>query len=289
MIIFRATHFLLEQVRHGPCIDRNDHVPVILSPGCNHISSACLMDARFIANASTQTVRLQIDSEDVYLLPPESKFLLSTMADGYRALTTATSMLWATTVFDLILMDPPWENRSVRRAGTYRTLESQASNPFRQSLMVVRNHLAPHGLVAVWQSNKPAVRAEIFRAFQELDLYLDEEWIWLKTTTRGEPTSQLDGIWKTPFEILLLFRKHPIGTKPKRRIILAVPDMHSRKPNLRVLLGEILPPSYNAIELFARSLTHGWWSWGDEVLKFQHESCWFPRENAEATLPEYTG
>ncbi len=34
------------------------------------------------------------------------------------------------------------------------------------------------------------------------------------------------------------------------------------------------PSDYQALEIFARNLTAGWWSCGDEVLKFNWEGCW---------------
>ncbi len=55
-------------------------------------------------------------------------------------------------------------------------------------------------------------------------------------------------------------------------MILAVPDVHSRKPNLRALLG--VPHDGAGLEVFARNLTAGWWGWGDEALLFQHRRHW---------------
>ncbi|KAK7751548.1 hypothetical protein SLS62_006498 [Diatrype stigma] len=62
----------------------------------------------------------------------------------------------------------------------------------------------------------------------------------------------------------------------QRRVILAVPDVHSRKPNLRGLFADlnVLPEGYAGLEVFARNLTAGWWGWGDEVLRFQERRHW---------------
>lgn len=84
-----------------------------------------------------------------------------------------------------------------------------------------------------------------------------------------------------------------------RRVIAAVPDLHSRKPNLRELFERIiftqvdsgptttsssishgarsLSPQvrpYTALEVFARNLTAGWWACGNEVIKFNDLECW---------------
>jgi hypothetical protein len=77
----------------------------------------------------------------------------------------------------------------------------------------------------------------------------------------------------------------------KRRILVAVPDLHSRKPNLRELIERIFFSSsetgtrgnpeqgkrcceYSAMEVFARNLTAGWWACGDEVLRFNWAEWW---------------
>lgn len=74
----------------------------------------------------------------------------------------------------------------------------------------------------------------------------------------------------------------------KRRVIFGVPDLHSRKPNLRYLFGELLGlQDYRGLEIFARNLTAGWWGWGNEVVKFQMDGAWLEEEGAaDATEPE---
>lgn len=212
------------------------------------------------------------------LIPPRATFLCATLDagspsfdQGSRTLQTPNAPL-----FDLILMDPPWTNRSVRRSNHYHTAERQAGDPFEEAVQIVQHHAKPEGLVAIWITNKRSIHASVLNTLCALHLELIEEWVWIKVTANGVPVTQLDGIWRRPYEICLIFRHGcpPIGTGPRRRIIAAVPDVHSRKPSLKTLFELLLPPSYQALELFARSLTAGWWSWGDEVLKFQDESLW---------------
>jgi N6-adenosine-specific RNA methylase IME4 len=65
-----------------------------------------------------------------------------------------------------------------------------------------------------------------------------------------------------------------------RRVIAAVPDLHSRKPNLKSIFEKVFfsnessQQSYTALEVFARNLTAGWWACGNEVLKFNARECW---------------
>jgi N6-adenosine-specific RNA methylase IME4 len=97
----------------------------------------------------------------------------------------------------------------------------------------------------------------------------------------------VDSEWRRPWERLVIGRKKGgsgsgSGTGPvEGKVIVAVPDVHSRKPNLRGLFEELLPERYEALEVFARNLTAGWWAWGDEVLLFQRRECWVEDDEGE--------
>jgi N6-adenosine-specific RNA methylase IME4 len=142
----------------------------------------------------------------------------------------------------------------------------------------ITSHLCPGGLVAVWTTNKPSI-VELLTSrgglFEQWGLQLAAEWTWVKMTASGEPLFDVDSSWRKPWETLLIAKK--IGSKEPRvpnKMILAVPDVHSRKPGLRAMFQPILGQGYKGLEVFARNLTAGWWSWGDEVLKFQSSRYW---------------
>jgi N6-adenosine-specific RNA methylase IME4 len=60
-----------------------------------------------------------------------------------------------------------------------------------------------------------------------------------------------------------------------RRVVAAVPDLHSRKPCLKELFELLhMPADYQAVEIFARNLTAGWHSWGDEAILFNWDGFW---------------
>ena len=225
---------------------------------------------------------------NLYMIPPYAKFFLSTITEATAlAMSMSALTLYPSPSssagpgqFDVILLDPPWQNRSVKRAAKYKIKHDH--NPMEVLQIMLGQHIAPNGLVACWITNKPSVRTAALRFFETWDVHLIEEWAWLKVTTNGEPVTEMDGLWRKPYEILLLGRKGNgklnrgseeqeeamKKVEVKRRVIVGVPDLHSRKPNLKALFEDMLPLGYRGLEIFARNLTAEWWAWGDEVLKY---------------------
>ena len=184
--------------------------------------------------------------------------------------------------FNLIVLDPPWPNRSARRKQSYTISYGTSEIRALLSSIPFYDHLVDDGLIAVWVTNKPAFREMIVGQeglFAEWGVQLIEEWIWLKVTSKGELICAMDSTWRKPYEILLVGQRceEILDEQVKRRVIVGVPDLHSRKPNLKTLFEGIMGNEegrYEALEIFARNLTAGWWSWGNEVLKFQMEEHW---------------
>jgi N6-adenosine-specific RNA methylase IME4 len=208
--------------------------------------------------------------------------------------------------FDFILLDPPWPNRSVKRThqtegSTYSTVATLAD--LKELLLSMRLDavMTEECMVGIWTTNRPAIRDFVVGKdglFEHWQLELAEEWIWLKTTVHGEPVTQLDALWRKPYEVLLLGRRRMDARGEgvddegagdgrddrktsllKRRVIVGVPDLHSRKPCLKRLIEPLLA-STNAtsncsvLEVFARHLVEGWWSWGNECIKSNLEERW---------------
>ncbi|KAF4634513.1 hypothetical protein G7Y89_g3592 [Cudoniella acicularis] len=192
--------------------------------------------------------------------------------------------------FNLIIMDPPWPNRSARRKGSYGISYSTTEIRDLLSLIPISDHLAEKGLVGVWITNKAAFRDMLLGEgglFDEWGIELGEEWVWVKVTKKGETVSKLNSLWRKPYEILLVGRRREEGiqsTEVKRRVIFGVPDLHSRKPNLKSVFKKVMElERYEALEIFARNMTDGWWAWGNEALKFQMNEHWI--NNIQDSLP----
>ncbi|KAF1817180.1 hypothetical protein P152DRAFT_426816 [Eremomyces bilateralis CBS 781.70] len=258
-----------------------------------------------------------------FFVPPKSVALLSTIPNR-PLLSHATrnhlspSPRSGQRNFDFILLDPPWPNASARRAKSY---QSQSNNSSKKSRGRGTSHappqsnhhiyclesvtsiiddigleqlISPNGYIAVWITNKPTVRSAILDDggfFHSLGIRWFEEWVWVKMTVSGDSDTTEDGAWRRPYECLLIGQvvtgsedAEKGGQEVRRRTLLAVPDVHSRKPNLKRLVERWLlngagDGEYNAMEIFARNTTAGWWAWGDEALRFNWTGWWEGRED----------
>ncbi|KAK4103624.1 MT-A70-domain-containing protein [Parathielavia hyrcaniae] len=229
-----------------------------------------------------------------YHLPPNSHPLRGTISSHRATLLDQTPP----NHFDLIILDPPWPNRSAKRkrsgAGAYSPARDVPSIDTLLRQVPVASRLAPGGLVAVWVTNAGRFADLLLRGggglfAAEWNVEPIGEWTWLKVTTRGEPVVGVGSGWRKPWERLLIARKkgggglqgRGGGAVPTGKVIVSVPEVHSRKPNLRGVFEELLPERYEALEVFARNLTAGWWAWGDEVLLFQRRECWVEGDEVE--------
>ncbi|KAI9729888.1 MAG: hypothetical protein M1818_008328 [Claussenomyces sp. TS43310] len=229
----------------------------------------------FFRNSNPETTILSMDSSSEICIPPMSTYLQGELESTSHIFTSTAPS------FDLIILDPPWPNRSARRKKSYSISYTTADIAALLSSIPIKNHLTEDSFVGIWITNKPAFHDLVLSSggiFDQWDVELSEEWIWLKVTSSGTPISSLAGTWRKPYEVFLLGRKKlSSGSRSpsiKRRVLVAVPDLHSRKPNMKTLFESMLPSKYEALEIFARNLTAGWWAWGNEVLKFQHQDQW---------------
>ncbi|RKF82810.1 Uncharacterized protein C22G7.07c [Golovinomyces cichoracearum] len=215
-----------------------------------------------------------------FYIPPHSTTLLGSINDT-RGIFTAENL--AAPQFNVIVMDPPWPNRSAKRKGEYRTGSKIEEIKSLLLSLPIHSQLADNGIIAIWITNKPNFHSLALKILEEWSVRVIEEWIWLKIATNGEPIFPLTSLWRKPYEVLLVARKsvatslNAENKDIKRRVLVGVTDRHSRKPNLKGLLEKTFnfkPGDYQGLEVFARNSTSGWWSWGDEALIFQEEHCW---------------
>ncbi|XP_038171386.1 N(6)-adenine-specific methyltransferase METTL4 isoform X2 [Arvicola amphibius] len=207
-----------------------------------------------------------------YLLPPNSSFLLSDIS-------CMQPLLNCSKTFDVIVIDPPWQNKSVKRSNRYSCL-----SPQQIKRMPVPKLAAADCLVVTWVTNRQKhlcfVKEELYPSWS---VEVIAEWYWVKITRSGEFVFPLDSPHKKPYECLVLGRfrektalelRSPdvnVPPVPDGKLIVSVPSLlHSHKPPLAEVLKDYIKPGGQCLELFARNLQPGWMSWGNEVLKFQH-------------------
>jgi len=207
-----------------------------------------------------------------YILPRESCFLMTDFKRVRDLIPCSPNQ-----GYNLIVVDPPWENGCVRQKEEYPTL------PNRYLLYLPVQELAhPAGaLLVLWITNR-----EKLRVFVEKELLPSwgvknpSVFYWLKVKPDGSLIGDLDLFHHRPYECLLLgyINVNTNGEQGSNfkllegsQVIMSVPGAHSRKPPLEKLLSEYIPgpkPS-RCIELFARELFPRWTSWGNEPLHFQ--------------------
>ncbi|XP_076949651.1 methyltransferase-like protein 2 [Bidens hawaiensis] len=188
--------------------------------------------------------------------------------------------------FNLIVIDPPWENGSANQKLKYPTLPDR----YFLSLPIKRLAHADGALVALWVTNK-----EKLRVFVEKDLFPNwgveymTTYYWLKVKADGSLISELDLFHHRPYECLVIGycygkdKDSEYITKlkciPNHQVFISIPGDYSRKPPIGEMLREYIPclEPARCLELFARELLSGWTSWGNEPLRFQ-DSRYFSRK-----------
>ncbi|KAJ4296500.1 hypothetical protein N0V90_006545 [Kalmusia sp. IMI 367209] len=224
-----------------------------------------------------------------FTVPPHATFFLSEFShpDAFRAsFRELTDEFALPRHFDLVLLDPPWPNRSAKRKGAYEQIGGMPHIKKMLLKMDIDSYLEHNALVGIWITNKEAMRGHVLGPgglFEKWNVGLIEEWIWVKVTTQGEPVFDIDSSLRRPYEILLLGRAAPNAWTTmsharvsKKKVIAAVPDIHSRKPCLKELLKPYMPDAKDccALEVFSRNLVAGWTSCGNEVIKYNWEKYW---------------
>ncbi|KAK7535911.1 MT-A70-domain-containing protein [Phyllosticta citribraziliensis] len=251
-----------------------------------------------ITNMKSQNPRL-------FQIPPCASFLLSDCRESGHlrsAIRSLSQDYGHPRKFDLVVMDPPWPNASVRHKKGYQTynLRELKTMLLKMDIDMV---IAPNGVVCVWITNSERVRQGVLGPgglFEHWGVALVEEWIWLKTTVSGVPQSPLSSGWRKPHEVLLVGRVSDwmqpesqvfAGQETiKRRVVAAVPDLHSRKPCIKSLVEELVlnkrEGEYAGLELFGRYAVAGWCVWGNEAIKYNWDVYWKDEVNLGMTGAE---
>ncbi|KAM9839200.1 N(6)-adenine-specific methyltransferase METTL4 [Aulostomus maculatus] len=258
---------LCDMAKELPLVDEKEVCPQLLVDEGGCMSNLDLF-SRVTENAVDLASVVTLMGEE-YVIPPHSAFLLSDF-------TRIQPLVHYGKRFDLIVIDPPWENKSVKRSRRYSSLPSSQLRRLPVPCLA-----SPNSLVVTWVTNRPShLRFVCEELYPHWGVQVVAEWYWVKVTTAGQFVFPLDSPHKKPYETLVLGRygsssssetsKFPLEDQ---RLIVSVPSsLHSQKPSLAEVLKPYVGAGAKCLELFARNLQPGWTSWGNEVLRFQHTS-----------------
>lgn len=226
----------------------------------------------FISNDDNLSVlSVQTDQGNItsFHLPPKSSFVMSDMTD----MSPLTDQARSYNGFDLIVMDPPWPSKAVSRSSSYSTL----NDIYDLFKLPMRSLLASKSLICIWTTNNDKHRRFIEnKLIPDWGLTFLTRWYWLKATANGRELFPREGSNRQSYEVVYLAATNVQEFKdvPHDYVIIGCPVGHSRKPPLGQILEQFLPQPSAPLELFARNLTAGWTSWGNEVLHYQQISMY---------------
>lgn len=176
--------------------------------------------------ANHQSFILKEIGSETYLFPENCTFYSKDVKDLNKYITDKK--------FDLILLDPPWWNKYIRRKRKHS--DDAYHMMYNEDLKKIplKQYLLESGLVVVWCTNSnqnlTALYNEIFR---EWGVKTIARWYWLKITTSGIPVCEFAEFpRKQPFEQIIIASGSSVHI-PTDKLVVSVPSaLHSHKPPL---------------------------------------------------------
>lgn len=234
------------------------------------------------ANESGRMQRFQYQ-EDVYLIPDRARFY------NHNVDQLPTLLPQLLPAYDLIVMDPPWRNKYIRRLKkAKKELGYVMMDTDQLALMPLSNLIHPRSLVAIWCTNsgqhQTALEQQLLPKWN-LRVVHKLRWYKLNTDHQLITPPQADLTQKQPYE--MLYMACHANAAPdygenlqKTQILMNIPSIiHSHKPPLLEWLREHMvleegQKEPNCLELFARYLQPQFTSIGMEVLKLMNKEMY---------------
>lgn len=228
------------------------------SSSLQNVPSECT----FWNNRNHESVVLSLNKEQ-FIIPPQSSFILGDVRLSRHLVSRGL-------VFDLIVLDPPWNNKSVKRKSEYGTFDDSALFELR-----LQELLQNDGLIVVWITNNIHIRSNVTDFLSHHGLRRLAIWHWLKVTRSGEKVCDFRPMHKVPFESFLIACKKPSAHLKKNFVdnfvLISTPcAIHSRKPPVLPILAALnVFPARSCLELYGRYLLPLTTTIGFEALKLQ--------------------
>ncbi|XP_031566671.1 N(6)-adenine-specific DNA methyltransferase METTL4-like, partial [Actinia tenebrosa] len=155
------------------------------------------IDGEIIQHSSTSP-SLVFLQDGWHILPPETTYLISDASSLQPLVDNAKSK----GSFDVLVIDPPWYNKSAKRTSKYSFMSLWQIKSLPVPLVLSHN-----ALVVVWVTNKPKyIRFTREELLPHWGVELLAEWYWVKVTKTGEFVIDLDSPHKKPYETLIIGR-----------------------------------------------------------------------------------
>ncbi|XP_072942730.1 DNA N6-methyl methyltransferase [Epargyreus clarus] len=231
-----------------------------------------IVDLNGMSGGNNSDAPLKCKAKDSYfLIPPKSRF--------YCGCVKAQCVKLAGNKYDIVIADPPWWNKYIRRLkGANEKLSYSMMYNEDIAALPVRDLLSDNCLVAVWCTNSPSnINAVKELIFPKWGVEYVTTWYWLKLTIDLEPLCDFGtGCKKQPYERVIIGKVGDVKEIPHNHMFASVPSaLHSHKlPLLDLLTQYVNCENPHVLELFARYLLPNTTSVGYEPLKWQHISLY---------------
>ncbi|XP_074841938.1 N(6)-adenine-specific methyltransferase METTL4 isoform X2 [Carettochelys insculpta] len=182
---------LCEMAKHFPSVHESDHRSTQIIDEETSIPEQDLLS--HVTENNTAYAKIIHLMGQKYLVPPKSRFLLSDI-------TCLQPLLNYKNKYDVIVIDPPWQNKSAKRSHRYSYLPSWQIKKIPISALA-----APNCLVVTWVTNRQKhLRFVKDELYPHWSVKILAEWHWVKITRSGEFVFPLDSSHKKPYEVLVL-------------------------------------------------------------------------------------
>lgn len=213
------------------------------------------------------SAKVQEINNSTFLFPKNCEFFCKDVSD--------ISTYMVNRQFDLIVLDPPWWNKYIRRKRKKSSDGYKMMYNAELKNLPIETLLKENGLVVVWCTNSTQNLEELLKdIFPKWQVHIVAKWFWVKITQTGETVCEFSvPPGKQPYEKIIFGCKRTLLPLPEDgKLVVSIPSaIHSHKPPLLELLKPYLPEEPQCLEIFARYLLPNFTSYGNEVLRLQHK------------------